>query len=84
VEWRITFFVESAERTPEGWVVEGEAGLGPPAAGDAFTFVQHQGDQSEDRLVMTITEAEPRRLRLATTGDAVLTRGDILGGEAER
>jgi hypothetical protein len=41
VEWRITFFVRSAEKSPDGWVVHGEAGLGPPEVGDEFFFVQH-------------------------------------------
>src|SRR5581483_3324441 len=81
VEWRITFFVHEAERTADGWLVQGEAGLGPPEAGDQFSFVHHEDLQTEDPIRLRITEADPRTLRLVGGHEARLRPGDILGGE---
>ena len=84
MQWRITFFVRDAERTPDGWIVTGEAGLGPPKVGDEFSFVHHEVDRTEDRATLSITEAAPDRLRLMTDAAITLRDGDILGGETER
>lgn len=84
MEWRITFFVKDAETTPDGWIVTGEAGLGPPVVGDEFSFVHHEDDRSEEHARLLITEAEPTLLRLATEDRVSLRSGDILGGETER
>jgi hypothetical protein len=84
MEWRITFFVEEAEPTSDGWIVTGERGLGPPEAGDAFSFVHHEDDHSEDVAVLRVVEAAPDRLRLVTQDRLRLRQGDILGGEVDR
>ena len=84
VDRRITFFVKDAESTADGWTVTGEAGLGPPVAGDEFSFVHHEDDRTEDHARLLIAEAEPTRLRLATENHVSLRSGDILGGETER
>jgi hypothetical protein len=84
VEWRITFFVQDAEPTPDGWIVTGERGLGPPLPGDAFSFVHHEDDHSEDDAVLRIAEAAPNWLRLVTQQQLRLRAGDVLGGQVKR
>jgi hypothetical protein len=84
VEWRITFFVKSAERTADGWIVTGETGLGPPQVGDEFSSVHHEDDHTEDLATLSIAEASHDRLRLTTLQSLTLRSGDILGGDTER
>lgn len=84
VESRITFFVEAAEATQDGWIVTGERGLGPPEIGDMFSFVDHQDDQTEDIAALAIVEAAPDRLRLVSRQPVRLRAGDVLGGVVER
>jgi hypothetical protein len=84
VDWRITFFIDKAEPTGDGWLVHGEVGLGPPRVGEQFDFVTHQDTGEEDQLALRIVEAGPNWLRLVTQQKAALRKGDILGGEAIR
>ena len=81
---RITFFVNEAESTPDGWVVTGESGLGPPQQGDEFAFVQHEDDRTEEQAALRVVEATPSRLRVVTSRSVRLRQGDILGGERDR
>ena len=83
VDWRITFFVSDAERTQDGWTVRGEVGLGPPAVGDCFSFVQHPGSD-EERDVLRVEDVTDSSLRLSGGTGLTLTKGDILGGEVQR
>lgn len=84
MEWRLTFFVESAERRQHGWQVAGESGLGPPQMGDTFSFVQHQDTGREDWTLLRVVEADERFLVLEGGTKVDLRRGDILGGEVQR
>lgn len=84
MEWRITFFVDDAERTPTGWLVRGEVGLGPPAVGDEFTFVHHQDVELEEQLTLRVERLNGPELTVWASQDVVLRKGDILGGEVER
>ncbi len=70
MEWRVTYFVRTAERAPGGWVVKGVAGLGPPRVGDCFDWVLHQDDGSEERDALQVAEVGADGLRL--TGGAGL------------
>ena len=86
MEWRITFFVRDVESTPEGWLVRGEAGLGPPEVGDEFSFVHHDDQSIDDQVRLRITEANRHQIRLVVERPVervTLRAGDILGGEAE-
>jgi hypothetical protein len=83
VDWRITYFVNSAERTPEGWLVHGERGLGPPTNGDVFSFVHHQDSGQDDEVVLRIKKYDESFVLLAATEQVELRAGDILGGEVE-
>jgi hypothetical protein len=49
VEWRISFFVHSAEATEDGWVVVGEEGL-RTEPGDRFSVVHSERDNSEQEV----------------------------------
>lgn len=78
---RITFFVATATRTWDGWVVEGEFGLGPLRIGDAFAWVHHR-DTGEDEVAgFRVQEVGPTSIRLTSTAEPALRAGDILGGE---
>jgi hypothetical protein len=85
VQWRITFFVNDADRTPDGWTIRGEAGLGPPEPGDEFSFVQHRDHHlDEDRVALRVMEIRSGSLRVSGGTDIMLRQGDILGGEVKR
>lgn len=84
VQWRVTFFVNDADRTPDGWTIRGEAGLGPPEPGDEFSFVQHRDHLDEDRVAFRVLEIHSGSLRVSGGTDVVLRKGDILGGEVNR
>jgi hypothetical protein len=84
VEWRITYLVNRAERTADGWVVYGDRGLGPPAEGEQFSFVHHQDTGLDDEVVLRIESYDDSSMWLATTESVELRPGDILGGEVER
>jgi hypothetical protein len=43
----MTFLVNIANPTSDGWTVSGEPGLGPPREGDAFSFAHHEDDHIE-------------------------------------
>ena len=79
VTWRVTFFVEQATRTSDGWSVQGEDGLGPPAPGDRFTFVHHR-DTGEEAVDLTVVEVNAGSLRLTGASSMSLETGDLLGG----
>lgn len=83
VTWRLTFFVKEAAPTADGWFVEGESGLGPPAPGDRFTFVHHQDDGREETVNLAVAEVGAASLRLTGAMEVDLRSGDILGGERE-
>lgn len=83
VTLRLTFFVNKAAPTSDGWVVEGDSGLGPPAPGDRFTFVHHQDDGRDETVDLTVAEVGAASLRLTGATDVGLRSGDILGGERD-
>lgn len=83
MKWRITYFVSSAERTLDSWLVQGERGLGPPAEGDEFSFVHHE-DGSDEDAVIRIVQYDDSSVLVHTSEAVELQPGDILGGEAER
>jgi|tagenome__1003787_1003787.scaffolds.fasta_scaffold20977120_2 hypothetical protein len=81
---RITFFVEGVEPTPDGWIVRGVCGVGPPQQGDAFSFVHHLADDPDDDAVLRVVETAPDWLRLVSQQPLRLRAGDFLGGDPER
>ena len=84
VEWRITYFVNRASRSLEGWTVEGEPGLGPPEVGDEFRFVLHQDTETEDQVNLRVEKFDGSSM-LVSGGDEIELRvGDIIGGVVER
>jgi hypothetical protein len=83
VAWRITFFVSDAQRTPDGWTVCGEVGLGPPVEGDCFSFVHHPSGGDDD-AVLRVEELTTSSMRMSGGTNLTLAGGDILGGEVQR
>jgi hypothetical protein len=84
VEWRITYFVKSALPTPDGWLVEGEPGLGPPQAGDEFSFVLHQDVGREDLVILRVERYDGLSMLVVPNDEVELRADDILGGEVDR
>lgn len=84
VKWRITYFVKRATRTPDGWEVEGEPGLGPPQVGDEFSFVLHQDTKKEDLITLRVDRFDGPSMLVSGNGEVEIRPGDIIGGEVER
>ena len=84
VERRFTFFVDTASRTPDGWDITGETGLGPIRDGDAFSFVFHRDTETEDSLVeLRVSTDSGTQLSIVGGEELELREGDVLGGSAE-
>lgn len=84
VEWRITYFVNRASRSQEGWEVEGEPGLGPPRVGDEFSFVLHQDTGKEDLVGLRVERFDGSSMLVSGKDEVEIRPGDIIGGEVER
>jgi len=84
VIWRLTYFVNEARKTDEGWLVLGEPGLGPPELGDQFDGVHHQDDGSEDVGRFRVLALQEGSMSIAGPPSVRLRRDDILIGEVER
>jgi hypothetical protein len=84
VKWRITYLFKTAERAGDGWIVYGEAGLGPPAEGDEFSFIHHHDTAQDDEVALRVETHSGSSMRLITAETVELKPGDILGGEVQR
>jgi len=75
---------QAGVQVPDGWEVEGKAGLGPPQDGDKFSFVLHQGDEREDPVVLRVKKFDGSYMLVSGTDEVEIRPGDIIGGEVER
>lgn len=83
MEWRVSFLVNQAKQTPEGWLVHGEPGLGPPTPGDQFTAVHHEPEGYEEHATFRVDALDGDEMWLSGSHDVRLRPGDILLGLAD-
>jgi len=82
VDLKISFFVESAARTPTGWTIRGESGLGRPEPGDRFEVVVNEAESREDPVSLLVKLCAGDELEIIGSSEVAIKAGDILVGIA--
>jgi hypothetical protein len=84
MDLKISFFVESAARTPTGWTIRGESGLGRPEPGDRFEVVVNEAESREDPVSLLVELCAGDELEIIGSSEMAIKAGDILVGTAAR
>jgi len=84
MDWKVSFFVETAARTGDGWAFQGEPGIGRPEPGDHLVALVHPDKGGEEPVALVVESCSKDELRVNGSLDAAIGPGDILVGTATR